>query len=91
MTCCCEDPANAIFVVAKGIVGASSSLDFAKQLGHSGALLASPQPVHRPSFEEQQNGDFPYMEESTMEEHDQHGVGAILNDTAFYSRRTAAR
>lgn len=86
-----DDPANAIFVVAKGIVGASSSLDFAKQLGHFGALLASPQPLHRPSTEldapSDGHEDFPFMEESTMQEHDQHGVGAILNDTAFFARR----
>ena len=90
-----EDPANAIFVVAKGIVGAQSSLDFAKQLGHVGALLASPQPAHRPSSEldgpspsDHEGLDFPFLEEhSIMQEHDQHGVGAILNDTAFYSRR----
>jgi len=81
-----EDPANAIFVVAKGIVGASSALDFAKQLGNSGALLASPQPTHRPSGDDH-GEELGFMEESTMEEHDQHGVGAILNDTAFYSRR----
>jgi hypothetical protein len=53
-------------VVAKGIVGASSALDFAKQLGNSGALLASPQPTHRPSGDDH-GEELGFMEESTME------------------------
>ena len=63
-----QDPANAIFVVAKGLVGASSALDFAKQLGHSGALLASPQPTHRPSSDDHHAEELGFMEESTMED-----------------------
>ena len=52
-------------MVAKGIVGASSALDFAKQLGNSGALLASPQPTHRPSGDDHE--ELGFMEESTIE------------------------
>ena len=54
-------------MVAKGIVGASSALDFAKQLGGSGALLASPQPTHRPSGEDH-GAELGFMEESSMED-----------------------
>ena len=79
-----EDPANAIYVVAQGIIGASSSLDFARQLGEPNALLCSPQPLRRPSDLDEDEVAFA---EEAMHQCDQHGIGAILNDTAYFARR----
>ncbi|CAJ1397071.1 unnamed protein product [Effrenium voratum] len=81
-----EDPADAIFVVAQGVVGAAYSTTF---LGNLEMLPSPPSSAICRQETPQLELDFPFVEEVQADGRDfeEHGVGAILNDAAFYARR----
>mmetsp|Transcript_46327 Transcript_46327/g.108549 ORF Transcript_46327/g.108549 Transcript_46327/m.108549 type:complete len:824 (-) Transcript_46327:54-2525(-) len=88
-----EDPADTIYVIARGSLKTSTNREWVDRLGGTAVLLASPQtslPLGGPGGIDTfvRNETPPPAEFDEGEgEYELIGVGSILNDTAFYARR----